>query len=802
MQAVLTPVTQSSLTSKCIPSLPMNILRKKWFRWLRNIVIGCGCLFIIFLLLNWIFPLPTPKEYSTIVTDSKGEVVHAYLTSDEKWRMKTTLEEISPLLRKTIVEKEDKYFYEHPGVNGIAVARAMVKNIFRARRTSGASTITMQVARALEPKRRTYLNKFREMFRAFQLEWKYSKDEILQLYLNMVPYGGNIEGVKSASILYFSKNPDHLSLAEITALSIIPNRPSSLVMGKNNDRIIQERNRWLKKFAADKIFTEKEIQDALSEPLTASRGSVPVFIPHLAYTLKRREGTDIIRTWIDMNTQFKIEKLVEDYSRSLKLKNIRNAAVVVLDNKTHRVIAYAGSANFYDTTDGGQVNGARAIRQPGSTLKPLLYGMCIDEGLMTPKAVITDVDVNYDGYAPENYDRTFNGYVTMEYALEHSLNIPAVKGLRLLGKDKFVQRLSACNFQQIRKDQQKLGLSMILGGCGATLEELTGLYSSFANNGKYFRPQFIQEDGSSPNRSTLAAQGVTVLSPAANYMINETLSKVNRPDFPLTWQSTEHMPKIAWKTGTSYGRRDAWSIGYNKNYTVGVWVGNFSGLGIPEISGANVATPLLFRIFNTIDYDSDEEWFAQPKDCETRTVCSETGMVPGDQCTHTVTDYFIPLISSNQTCNNRQEIAISANEKMAYCKACQPEAGYKKKWYRLIAPEMQEYFDEHRIAYEKIPPHNPDCERVFTGNAPAITSPRNGAEYLISKKDPEPLQLTCNAGNDVNRVYWYINNRFYKSTDVASKQFFVPEEGPVKISCTDDKGRNRDIWIQVKYVGL
>jgi penicillin-binding protein 1C len=765
------------------------------FKYGKRLLITVTALVIIFFTLNWVFPLPDKVEYSTIITDSKGEVVHAFLTRDQKWRMKTELKEISPLLRKTIVEKEDKYFYRHPGVNALAVGRAFVKNIFRWKRTSGASTITMQVARALEPKNRTYLNKVVEMFRAFQLEFKYSKNEILQLYLNLVPYGGNIEGVKSASILYFKKNPDHLSLAEITALSIIPNRPSSLVMGKHNDRIVQERNRWLQQFAKDKVFTQKEIADALSEPLNATRGEVPKLIPHFAWKLKQ-QGGDIIKTNIELNTQLKTEKLVADYSRILTLKNIRNAAVIIIDNKTHNVITYVGSANFTDTIDAGQVNGAKAIRQPGSTLKPLLYGLCIDEGLMTPKAIITDVAVNYNGYAPENYDKQFNGYVTMEYALEHSLNIPAVKGLQWLGITPFIDKLAACNFQQVKRDQRKLGLSMILGGCGANLEELTGMYSIFANNGRFVSPKFIKDD------LTSRGEGEKILTPAATFMINEILSKVNRPDFPLNWASTEHMPKIAWKTGTSYGRRDAWSIGYNKKYTVGIWAGNFSALGIPELSGANIATPLLFKIFNTIDYDSDEEWFTQPKDCDIRMVCSETGRPPGDRCQNTVTDYFIPLISTSQLCDNMQEVAISADEKISYCKTCQPASGFKKKWYRTVSPEMQRYYEERHIVYEKMPAHNPACERVFKDGGPAITSPRNGAEYFISKKHPEPLQLSCNVGNDVHKVYWYINNRFYKGDEAHNRQFFIPEEGTVKISCTDDKGRNRDIWIRVKYVDL
>jgi penicillin-binding protein 1C len=413
--------------------------------------------------------------------------------------------------------------------------------------------------------------------------------------------------------------------------------------------------------------------------------------------------------------------------------------------------------------------------------------------------VITDVAVNYDGYAPENYDKKFNGYVTMEYALEHSLNIPAVKSLRALGKETLIRKLAACNFQQIKKDQAKLGLSMILGGCGTTLEELTGLYSIFANEGKFVAPAYRQV---SDNKRSDGDRQNEVLSPAATFMINQILSKINRPDFPLNWESTAHLPKIAWKTGTSYGRRDAWSIGYNKHYTVGVWIGNFSALGIPELSGANVATPLLFKIFNTIDYDTDEEWFQQPKDCDIRMVCSETGLLPDEHCNDLSTDYFIPMISPAKKCDNIKEMIVSADEKMTYCRVCMPVNGYKKKFYKMITPDMQRYFEENRIAYQKIPAHNPACEKIFKEGAPIVTSPSGGSEYLISKKDPEPLQLSCNVGNDVAKVYWYINDKFYKAAEAKDKQFFIPEEGPVKISCTDDKGRNKDVWIKVKYVNL
>lgn len=759
----------------------------------RFVILGLTFL-LLFFLLHLLFPLPDNIAYSTVIKESRGEVVHAYLTPDEKWRMKTELEEISPLLRKTIIAKEDQYFYQHPGVNFFAVGRAAVMNVLQMKRTSGASTITMQVARMLEPKKRTVFAKLTEMFRAFQLEMKYSKDEILQLYLNLAPYGGNIEGVKSASWIYFKKNPDHLSLAEITALSIIPNRPSSLVIGESNELIVNERNAWLQRFAEKGVFTKKEIQDAIQEPLTANRSTLPKQIPHLSHKLKSTVDQYEVRTHIDLNTQQKLEKITADYIRALRLKNIRNAAVMVIDNRTHKVIAYLGSASFEDTTDGGQVNGAAAVRQPGSTLKPLLYGLGMDQGLFTPKTVLHDIPVNYAGYAPENYDQKFNGYVTMEYALDHSLNIPAVKGLELVGTDVLINRLVSSHFRQVQKDRQKLGLSMILGGCGASLEELTGLFSAFANNGLFVAPRFTADD--------TASKSFHLLSPAANYMVTDILSKVNRPDFPLNWTATEHMPKIAWKTGTSYGRRDAWSIGYNKNFTVGVWVGNFSGLGVAELSGANTATPLLFRIFNTIDYDTNSEWYMQPDDCDLRQVCSETGLLPGANCTNRITDYFIPLISSTHTCEHLQEIKVSSDSAYSFCQACAPSNGYRKKLYRMVPAEMQDYFASGGMEYPMIPPHYPECEKIFKGAGPRIVFPLNGNEYFINKNDPEPLQLKAVGGNDVSRFYWYINDQFYKTTSKGEKQFFVPKEGPVKISCTDDKGRNRNILIRVKYVDL
>ncbi|GAA4325066.1 penicillin-binding protein 1C [Flaviaesturariibacter amylovorans] len=756
-------------------------------------VILSAAAFLLFLLLNWCFPLRDRIDYTTVIRDRNGGVLHAYLTPDQKWRMRTELSEISPLLRRTLIAKEDKYFYSHPGVNVFAVLRAAANNLTKGRRTSGASTITMQVARALERRPRHFGSKIIESFRALQLEWKYSKDEILQLYVNVVPYGGNIEGVKAAALLYFQKAPDHLSLAEITALSIIPNRPSTLVPGRHNAAIVAERNHWLQRFAAEQVFTQKEISDALAEPLTVRRNTVPRLAPHLSLKLKRGAESLQVRSTLQPNLQAKATKLTEDYVRALRFQDIRNAAVIVVDNGTREVLAYVGSGSFTDTADGGQVNGAAAIRQPGSTLKPLLFGLCFDEGLMTPHTVLTDVPVNYSGYRPENYDQQFNGYVTVEYALANSLNIPAVKGLQQLGTEKMIAALASGGLKQVQKDRNKLGLSLVLGGCGATLEELTGLYCALANGGTWAPLRYTPD----------APKGKTeqLLSPGAAFMVTDILAQLGRPDFPLNWSATENLPKIAWKTGTSYGRRDAWSIGYNKRYTIGVWVGNFSGTGVPELSGANTATPLLFRLFNSIDYDSDGEWFTPPPDAAQRLVCPESGLPPGPHCSATVMDAFLPLISSTVACSHLKEVALSADGSVSYCGGCLPETGYQRKLFRVLPPEMQEFYAARNQPYERVPPHHSECETLQRGDGPLITAPQNGTEYFLEDRNPEPLQLSARAAADVARLHWYVNDRFYRSTAPGEKQFFVPEgEGPVRIACTDDKGRSRTIVIQVRRV--
>lgn len=750
----------------------------------------------ILVLLHLIFPPKIKLNYSTLITDANGVMLHAFLSPDEKWRMFVELREITPTLRKAILAKEDKYFPYHFGVNPVAICRAIINNLTKSRRTSGASTITMQVVRMLNPNERTYFNKIAEIFRAIQLEIFYSKDEILQMYLNLVPYGSNIEGIKSAAYLYFQKSPDRLSLAEVTTLAIIPNRPTSLKLGTKNPLIVEERNKWLKRFKQSQLFDNQAINDALREPLTVFRHEAPKDAPHLSLRLKKQfPDKAIIQSSIKQATQAKVEQMVSNYVNRTRAMNIHNAAVLVINNETMQIEAYIGSAGFNDNFDGGQVDGVQAIRSPGSALKPLLYATAFDKGIITPKNIINDVPTNFNGFEPENFDRKFNGKVSIEFALANSLNIPAVKIVRDLGKNNLIEQLEKADFQTIRKQEKDLGLSIVLGGCGVTLEEMTQLYAAFANNGMWSKCSMTNDKFFSRKES------LQLISPSATYLITEILAQIKRPDLPNNFDYTYRLPKIAWKTGTSFGKRDAWSIGYNKKYTIGVWVGNFSGEGVSELSGAEIATPLLFQIFNTIDYNTSGEWFRQPKEVVSRQVCAESGDLPSEYCSNKILDYSIKGISHTQKCIHIKKFFVNNSESMSYCTQCLPiDANYKEKLYTNYAPELISFYELKHILYEKIPPHNPTCTRVFktVNNAPIITNPNNGSEYFISKNDVQQMQLACQTANDVKEVYWYINDQLLQKTSSNKPFFFIPRIGKLKISCTDDKGRSSNIWVMVK----
>lgn len=755
-------------------------------------------IFPIFLLLcfisaDFLFPLRVDTKYAQIILSKEGKPLHTFLSADDKWRIQCALSDCSPLLLKAILEKEDRFFYYHFGVNPLAVFRALGKNLVRGKTVSGASTITMQVVRLLEPKSRTYFHKLLESFRALQLEWHYSKSEILTMYLNLVPYGGNIEGVRAASLLYFGIEPKALSLAQAVVLSVVPNRPTSLALGKKNAAILQARNRWLRRFVRRGVFGQSAVEEALSEPLEAFRRASPKKAPHFSVWLNaHRPNRAVLHTSLEYETQARVAALAAQYLKRTKRFDVNNAAVLVVENASKKIVAYVGNPDFADSRHAGQVNGVVALRSPGSTLKPFVYGLTFDRGIYTPRSILHDVPSRFENYAPENFDQVFDGKVSLRDALKNSLNLVAVKSLEKVGVPALIELLEKANFRSISRSKHHLGLSLALGGCGVSLWEMAGLYSALATEGA-FRPL-------SYLNGQVAADSLQLVSPEAAFMLTDILSGLDRPDLPARYLAGRKVPKICWKTGTSYGRKDAWSIGFNKKYTVAVWLGNFNGRGARALTGATTATPLLFKIFNTIDYNSRSDWYEMPENLSERLVCQESGLPPSAHCQKLVSDFFIPMVSSVKTCRCQKLVFLSEDEHHTYCPHCLPSSGYKKAYFPNYAAEILAFHKKNRLPLRLPPPHYAHCSKVALGDAsPRILSPIDGREYLIEGTETE-LALQCQIANDADEVYWYINNKFFAKSAASKPLFFVPPEGHVKISCSDNRGRNTDSHIIVKKI--
>ena len=764
-------------------------LIKKYYKTVRIVF----TILLLFVILDLLFPLPKQKEFSKEIHAKDGTLLTAYLTKDDKWRLRTELNEVAPDLVKAVIEKEDSWFYWHFGINPVSIVRALYKNIFSGEIESGASTITMQVARMFEPKKRTYFNKLAEMFRATQLEIKYSKKEILELYLSLLPFGGNIEGVKSASYIYFNRPPDKLSLAQSITLAVIPNDPNSLRLDRSNEEILAKRNGRIEKFKKAGLFSSVDLKDALEEPIENNRYAIPVLAPHFSYYVKDNFSGDILNTTLDLSIQQTAENILLRNIRKVFYKGITNGAVLVIDNKNSSVVAYCGSSDFYDEDSFGQVNGVTAIRSPGSTLKAALYAYAFDEGNLTPQMKIADIPTDFHGYQPENYDLKFYGNVSAEFALVNSLNIPAVRLLEKIGLNNFINFLGGSGFNQIQKQKSKLGLSLILGGCGTTLQELTRLFSSFARKGKLYPLNFISTDNED--------EGEQIFSEASSYLVAGILSGIDRNDI-VNFSNYSKLPKFAWKTGTSYGKRDAWAIGFNPNYTIGIWMGNFNGVGSPNLSGGEVAVPLLFDLFNAIDYNPDVKWFEPPEDLYTRDVCSESGLIPTQYCTNVIYDFAIKNKSNNEVCNIHKPVYVNLEETIQYCPDCLPSSGYKKVVYPVYQPELTVWLSQNENNFHSPPRHNPDCTAKFTERGPKILSPSEDYEYFLEspqKNEKQEILLLAASDSRVNTHYWYINDKFYRKCKPGERIFFNPQEKELKITCLDDKGRDRSVQIKIKY---
>jgi len=748
---------------------------------------------ILFAILNSVYPLPAGKltrSPSAAVFSKDGRLMNVFLAEDDRWRMWSGLDSISPFLVDAVVSYEDRWFFSHPGINPYSLIRAAMVNLRSGRVVSGGSTITMQIARMMEPKGRTYRAKLIEIFRALQIEARYSKREILELYLNMAPYGGNIEGVAAASYFYFGKSPGVISRSEAVSLVILPNSPTRLRPDRNPGGFRLRREEIAKRLLKSGLIEHGEYEGILSGELPGARTVPPSFAPHFSRMVKSLyKDRANIDTTIDTGIQWKCEKALSQHLAPLIPIGITNGAIVVIENSSRKVRAMVGSRDFYDTFTSGQVNGATSPRSPGSALKPFAYALALENGQISPRLMIPDVPVRYGDYSPVNYDEKHRGGVPAEEALKLSLNVPAVNIVAGL-KGGFYSFLKEGGISTLTFPGEHYGLSLILGGGEVALLDLTNLYSTLANGGMHAKPVFIESGESVDSRR--------ILSEGAAYIISEILSDVRRPDLPNCWEFTTSLPKVAWKTGTSYGHRDAWSIGYNPDYTVGVWIGNFSGEEADRLIGSEVAAPLLFDIFNTISDGS--RWFAKPASVGTRKVCSLSGMPVNEDCPHSVDELFLYGKSPSRQCNMHRTVLVDAETGFRISKSCIGDKAYRKKLFTIWPPGIGTWMRRQGFPVDRIPPQHKDCLQASSGQRPIILSPQNDMEYFIRSGTPleyQKIMLDASVSNTVSELYWFVDGEMLAAAAPREKQFLLPGEGKHRIVCMEAEGRTSLVSITV-----
>ncbi|MCE5300001.1 MAG: penicillin-binding protein 1C [Spirochaetia bacterium] len=735
-----------------------------------------------------VFPLPLQKieeDFSTVHTvASTGELLRISLSKSGKYRIKSSLDEISGYVKKGVVEYEDRTFYFNPGFNPVSLVRAFVMNASGGRILSGGSTITMQVAKLMEPKKRTYGSKLMEIFRAIQLELHYSKNEILEIYLNTIPMGGNIEGIAAASYIYFNKPPSEINPAEAALLIALPKKPSALRPDRHPIEAAAARNRVIKRIFKRMRLTGGAQLQAQEAPVSVSRFINPYKMPHLVN--RRLPGPAYKRAYlIEPQVQSACERCLGDAIKRLKRFGVYNGAVIAVNNRTRAVAGYVGSPDFTDKEHAGEIDGAVILRSPGSALKPVIYGLAVDRGLVTPKKILYDIPMQYDGYEPVNFGLVFNGPVTAQSALTRSFNSTAVSLEYSLGKNGLLEFLVDSGFYGMRRRGLNPGLSVALGTYPVTLEELVTIYMGIANRGKMEKPRYIRE------RSGKTAKK-EIFSGEAAYIISEMLADGERPDLPQSWEFTHYRGKIAFKTGTSFGLHDAWCVGYNPEYTVGVWLGNADASASTELVGIKAAAPVVMEIFNALTRHTDS-WFDRPAGVKTRKVCVVSGDKPGPYCSALTDDLCAAGRTPDTECVIHRQVYLDkkSGTRVDPASVKGPVDGYVKKVIEDWPPEAASFLRGSGGAAHAAPDTAEGSVPEISSYKPVILNPIDGSTYIIRKDLPREYQkigLKAATASGTGALVWSVNGKpVFKGAQ--DKNFYLtPSEGLFEITVQDSAG--------------
>ncbi|MGJ0484161.1 MAG: penicillin-binding protein 1C [Methylomicrobium sp.] len=761
-------------------------------RWLRVAAFTVAIICLALVLLSLI-PKPALSGHypkSTAIYARQGELLRLTLASDGQFRLWTPLDQIPGRLRTAALLYEDHWFYRHPGVNPWALTRAAWTTLTHGGR-QGGSTITMQVARQLyRIKSRSYLGKLQQIALALWIELRYGKDEILEAYLNGASYGGNIVGVGAASRIYFHKPATELSLIEALTLAVIPQNPARRVPAHHElpPTLLAARQRlwqsWLAKYPEDRSYAND-----LALPLPVyGRHELTIEAPHLTdLLLQRCAGTETIRSSLHLSVQRSVERSLRHYLAANRGKGIQNAAALLVDADSMQVRAMVGSADYRNPAIDGQVNGTLAKRSPGSTLKPFVYALGLDQGLVHPRTILADLPIAFGPYSPENFDGRFIGPVTVQDALIRSRNVPAIKVAAKLSSPTLYQFLQRAGLARLQSEQH-YGLSLALGGGEVTMEELVELYALLANQGGLRRLNYcVERTETTP---------LPLLSSAAAYITLEMLKKNPRPD-----SKQPDRPDTAWKTGTSWGFRDAWSVGVIGRHVLAVWVGNFDGSKNPALIGGKAAAPLFFSIIDSLRAQrllgglNEPVPSFKPDTISQIEVCAASGDLPNADCPVRAQTWFIPGKSPIKTSTLHRAVYF---DQQTGSVVCPNTSASRREIVEFWDSEMLRLFEQAGMPHRP-PPQLLDCYPMAgkQNDAPRIISPLRAGTYALRLGKPSTLTLKANTAAS-GSVYWFANQSFIAKTAASEAYSWLPSQpGHYLIKAVDTEGRSTSTEIRI-----
>lgn len=752
-----------------------------------------------------LFPLrlPAPRVEGVIVTARDGTPLRAFASDNGVWRYPIGAGDVSPLYVQALLGYEDRWYWHHLGVNPVAMLRAARQWAQAGHIVSGGSTLTMQVARIIEPQPRSAWGKLRQALRALQLEWHFSKREILEIYLNHAPFGGTIEGVEAASWAYLGKPARQLSRAEAALLAVLPQSPSRLRPDRHPVAARVARDKLLARLATQGTWSRAEVADSLLEPVVARRMQVPMLAPLAAERLRQDQpGHARIASSLDASLQRVIEERVAAYF--VRLPERSSAALLVVDNRTLEVRAYIGSLGFADSSRLGHVDMVRAVRSPGSTLKPFLYGLALDDGLIHSESLLVDAPQSFGGYRPANFDPVFNGPVSAADALRLSLNVPAVDLLDRLGPGRFAARLQHAGLELRLPAGASPNLSMILGGTGVTLEQLVGAYTALQRGGLAGKVRVSAGEPLSERR---------LLSPGAAWIIRDILERRDRSGSGEDAFDASGRSRIAWKTGTSYGFRDAWALGSTADYTVGVWVGRPDGTPMPGQYGAVTALPLMFEVVDSLPRSAAGRVDrAPPGTVVQRVICWPTGLPPDPAAPETcrrkreawVLAGNIPSTFAERDArlwsSGRAQLRIDSVSGARLSGECsrphQSAIRVLARWPAAASPWLPE--DDRRAA--AMPALSPDCtaDSLAALEQLQIDGPGPGTAVARAPNSPRPPQVLLRALGTTSRVQWLVNGELVgESAGGASFVHAFATAGEQRVTALAESGAWAELRLQV-----